>query len=58
MTLPQAQLLVSVALPRRAVDPAWALEVLRHWQYRNLVAYHAHRKRRLARLNAYHELSL
>jgi len=58
LTLPQAHPLLSVVLPRRAVDPAWALEVLRHWQHRNLVAYRAHRKRRLARLNTYRELSL
>ena len=58
MTLPQAHLLVSVVLPRRTVDPLWALEVLRYWQHRNLVAYHAHRKRHLARRHGYHELSL
>jgi len=58
LTLPQAHLLVSAVLPRRTVDPAWALDVLRHWQHRNLVAYRAHRKRRLARLNGYLELSL
>ena len=58
LTLPQAHLLVSVVLPRRTAEPAWALEVLRYWQHRNLVAYHAPRKRRLARLNGYHELAL
>ena len=58
MTLPQAHLLVSVALPRRVVDAAWALEVLRYWRHRNRVAYRAHRKRRLTRLNGYLELSL
>jgi len=58
LTLPQAHLLVSVVLPRRTVDPAGALDVLRHWQHRNRVAYRAHRKRRLARLDGYHELSL
>ena len=58
LTLPQAHLLVSAVLPRRAVDPPWVLEVLRYWPHRNFVAYRAHRKRRLARLNHYHELSL
>lgn len=58
MTLPQVHLLVAVVLPRRPFGPWWALEVLAYWQHRNAVAYHAHRKRRLARLRGPRELSL
>jgi len=58
LTLPQAHLLVSVALPRRPFDPVWVLEVLAYWQQRDAVAYRAHRKRRLARLTGHRELSL
>ena len=43
-----------------APDATLGYRIAHHplWQHRNLVAYRAHRKRRLARLNAYLELSL
>jgi hypothetical protein len=58
LTLPQVQLVVAVVLPKRTFAPRWALEVLAYWQQRNLVAYRAHRQRRLARITGYQQLSL
>jgi SRSO17 transposase len=58
LTLPQAQLLLAVVLPRRDFNPRWALEVLGYRQQRNHAAYLSHRKRRQAALQTSMELSL
>jgi hypothetical protein len=38
-------------IPKQTFDAQWVLAVLAYWQHRNYVAYRAHRKRRIARLN-------
>lgn len=51
LTLPQVHLLVCGVIPTQTFDAHWVLEVVAYWQHRNYVAYRAHRKRRIARLN-------
>lgn len=52
LTLPQAILLLKAALAQPQPDAAQAIEILNYYQRRHEAAYHAHRKRRLAK---YHE---
>jgi hypothetical protein len=44
-------LLVCGVIPTQTFDAHGVLEVVAYWQHRNDVAYRAHRKRQLARLN-------
>jgi hypothetical protein len=50
LTLPQVHFLVCGVIPKRTFDARWVLEVLAYWQQRNYIAYRAHRKRRIARI--------
>jgi hypothetical protein len=51
LTLPQVHFLVCGVIPKRTFDARWVLEVVAYWQQRNDIAYRAHRKRRIARIN-------
>ena len=51
LTFPPVHLLVCGVMPTQTFDAHWVLAVVAYWQHRNYVAYRAHRKRRLARLN-------
>ena len=51
LTIPQVHLLVCGVIPKQTFDAQWVLAVLADWQHRHYVAYRAHRKRRIARLN-------
>ncbi len=52
LTLPQARLLLQVSLPRRHLDAATALTLIRYAQQQNYAAYRAHRRRRLRLLDS------
>ena len=52
LTLPQARLLLQVSLPRRHLDAATALALVRYTQRRNYAAYQAHKRRRLRLLDS------
>jgi len=52
LTLPQARLLLQVGLPRRHLDAATALALVRYAQHHNYAAYRAHRRRRLRLLDS------
>src|SRR5215203_1698834 len=46
LTVPHVRLLLQVSLPRRALDAASALALIRYTQRRNYAAYRAHKRRR------------
>lgn len=52
LTLPQARHLLQASLPRRLLDAATALALVRDMQRRNHAAYRAHRHRRLRLLDS------
>ena len=55
LTLPQAILLLKVALTQSQLDAAKAIEIISYYQRRHEAAYRSHRKRRLAK---YHEIEV
>ena len=52
LTVPQVRLLLQVSLPRRALDAAHALALIRYTQRRNYAAHRAHKRRRIRRMDS------
>jgi hypothetical protein len=47
LSVPQARLLLAIALRARVLDLDWAIDIVKYHQVRNYAAYRSHRKRTL-----------